>query len=160
VPPVEAERGSIASLTPRVGGQQFVLYGDACSGVPSAPHERTFAAINAVIRRLVPPPEFIIFPGGGFACALAPTNAASRMVFSMGRYKFFHHRRHVVIGVTGALLMGFVIFGSVYPVPPYRYNWLPYLFAVYMLVGVAGSGYLKLRAPDVLATMEHDMEGV
>jgi amino acid transporter len=166
----------------------------------------------------------------GFACALAATNAASRMIFSMGRYKFFHSRlgqvhsthqtphfaavisvgivliitlamtplplldafgysgtfstfgflviyllisivspidlnraglmkrRHVVVGFIGAMLMAFVIFGSVYPVPPYPYNWLPYLFALYMLIGVAWSGYLKLRAPDVLASMEHDME--
>jgi amino acid transporter len=168
----------------------------------------------------------------GFACALAATNAASRMIFSMGRYKFFHHRlgqvhsthqtphiagiisvgivllvtlamtplplldafgysgtfstfgflviyllisivspidmhkvglmkrRHVAVGVIGAMLMAFVIFGSVYPVPRYPYNWLPYLFALYMLIGVAWSGYLKLRAPDVLVTMEHDMEEV
>lgn len=168
----------------------------------------------------------------GFACALASINAASRMIFSMGRYRFFHRtlgqvhtthrtphvaavisvgvvliitlamtplplldafgysgtfatfgfllvyllisiispidlhkaglmkRRHVAVGVIGALLMAFVIFGSVYPVPPYPYNWLPYLFAVYMLIGVAWAGYLKLRAPSVLVTMEHDMEEV
>jgi amino acid transporter len=166
----------------------------------------------------------------GFACALASINAASRMIFSMGRYKFFHRslgqvhsthqtphvaavisvgivlvitlamtplplldafgytgtfstfgflvvyllisivspidlrkvglmkRRHVAVGVIGALLMAFVIFGSIYPVPPYPYNWLPYLFAAYMLIGVAWSGYLRRRRPDVLVTMEHDME--
>jgi amino acid transporter len=168
----------------------------------------------------------------GFACALASVNAASRMIFSMGRYKFFHpklgrvhsahrtphvaagisvgvvlvmtlamtplplldafgyigtfatfgflvvyllisvvspmdlhkdglmKRRHVVIGAVGALLMAFVIFGSVYPAPPYPFNWLPYLFAAYMVIGLAWAGYLKLRAPDVLVTMEHDMEEV
>ena len=31
--------------------------------MPDAPHERTFAAVNGVIRRLKPPPEFILFPG-------------------------------------------------------------------------------------------------
>lgn len=166
----------------------------------------------------------------GFACALASINAASRMIFSMGRYRFFHGRlgdvhsthrtphvavaisvgamaaitlavtplglldafgyvgtfatfgflvvyllisivspldlynvglmraRHVVIGVIGAVMMAFVIFGSLYPVPPHPYNWLPYLFAVYMLIGLAWFGYLRLRAPDALITMEHDME--
>ena len=54
---------SIPSLLPRGSGHQFVLYGDSCSGVPDAPHERTFAAVNGVIRRLKPPPEFIVFPG-------------------------------------------------------------------------------------------------
>lgn len=53
----------ISALTPRGSGHQFVLYGDACSGVPGAPHEQTFAAVNAVVSRLSPPPEFIIFPG-------------------------------------------------------------------------------------------------
>ncbi|MCG8691418.1 MAG: hypothetical protein MI806_09435, partial [Minwuiales bacterium] len=53
----------IPALTPRGAGHQFVLYGDSCSGVPGAPHEKTFAAVNAVVSRLAPPPEFIIFPG-------------------------------------------------------------------------------------------------
>ena len=48
---------------PRGPGHQFVVYGDACSGIPGAPHERTFAAVNAVLRRLAVAPEFIIFPG-------------------------------------------------------------------------------------------------
>lgn len=53
----------IPSLLPRGGGHQFVLYGDSCSGVPNALHERTFASVNAVVRRLQPQPEFILFPG-------------------------------------------------------------------------------------------------
>ena len=54
---------AIPALLPRGPGHQFVVYGDACSGVPGAPHERSFAEINAVIRRLSPQPEFIIFTG-------------------------------------------------------------------------------------------------
>src|SRR5262249_2385960 len=53
----------ISALLPRVAGHQFVLYGDSCSGVPGALHERTFASVNAVIRRLKPQPEFILFLG-------------------------------------------------------------------------------------------------
>jgi hypothetical protein len=44
-------------------GHRFVLCGDACSGVADAPHEQTFARLNAVQRRLRPAPEFIRFPG-------------------------------------------------------------------------------------------------
>ena len=44
-----------------------MLYGDACSGIPGALHERTFAAVNAVLRRLTPPPEFIVFTGDEIA---------------------------------------------------------------------------------------------
>jgi amino acid transporter len=166
----------------------------------------------------------------GFACALAAANAASRTIYSMGRYKFFHQRlgrvhgthrtphvaavisvcivsivalamtplppldafgysgtfstfgflavyllisivspidlhkagllkrRHVAAGAIGAMVMAFTIAGSVFPVPPYPYDWLPYLFAGYMAIGAVWCGYLKLRAPDVLLTMERDME--
>src|SRR5262245_18157829 len=54
---------SIASLLPRGAGHQFVVYGDACSGIPDAPHERSFAAVNAVVRRLAPQPAFVLFLG-------------------------------------------------------------------------------------------------
>jgi hypothetical protein len=54
----------IPALVPRWGeGHQFVCYADSCSGVPGAPHEATFAAVNAVVARLEPQPEFICFPG-------------------------------------------------------------------------------------------------
>jgi hypothetical protein len=55
------------SLLPRGLGHQFVVYGDSCSGVPGAPHERTFAAVNAVVRRLSPSPDFIMFTGDEIA---------------------------------------------------------------------------------------------
>ena len=44
-------------------GHQFVFYGDCCSGVAGHPRERNFAAVNNVIRRLKPQPEFICFIG-------------------------------------------------------------------------------------------------
>jgi hypothetical protein len=53
----------IPALLPNGPGHQFVVYGDSCSGIPGAPHERSFAAINAVLRRLSPRPEFILFLG-------------------------------------------------------------------------------------------------
>jgi len=59
----ESKAAAIPALTPRGKGHQFVLYGDSCSGVPGAPHERTFASVNAVLSRLSLQPEFILFPG-------------------------------------------------------------------------------------------------
>lgn len=53
----------IPSLLPRGPGHHFVFYGDSCSGVPGAPHEATHAAVNAVVRRFSPPPQFIAYPG-------------------------------------------------------------------------------------------------
>ena len=60
-----AERSEpIPALVPRdETGFQFVCYADSCSGVAGAPHESTFAAVNAVVARLRPQPEFICFPG-------------------------------------------------------------------------------------------------
>src|SRR5215470_11523162 len=53
----------IPALLPAYPGHQFVIYADSCSGVPGALHERTFASVNDVVRRLHPRPEFILFPG-------------------------------------------------------------------------------------------------
>ena len=53
----------IPALLPRGKGHQFLLYGDSCSGVHGALHEKTFASVNAVVQRLRPQPDFILFPG-------------------------------------------------------------------------------------------------
>ena len=53
----------IPALEPRGEGHRFVLYGDACAGVPGGRHEETFARVNSVVRRFAPAPEFIVFPG-------------------------------------------------------------------------------------------------
>ncbi|MBB3311193.1 hypothetical protein FHT78_002937 [Rhizobium sp. BK196] len=58
-----ADTFPIKALLPKSGGHQFVLYGDSCSGVADALHERTIASVNAVLRRLEPQPQFILFPG-------------------------------------------------------------------------------------------------
>ena len=166
-----------------------------------------------------------------FACCLASINAAARLLFSMGKYRFLHrsmglvhdthrtpHRaillcgcllavicvailpagfldafgyagtfasfgfvvvyfalcvvapmdlkksrqmkaRHVLLGMAGAALMLFVIVGSVYPSPAYPYNILPYVFFAYMLVGGIWFAALKVKSPQTLASIQHDMEG-
>jgi amino acid transporter len=67
--------------------------------------------------------------------------------------------RHVMIAVAGAALMMFVIVGSVYPVPQYPYNVLPYLFFAYMAIGAVWFARLKSRSPQILASIGRDMEG-
>jgi amino acid transporter len=166
-----------------------------------------------------------------FACCLASVNAASRLLFSMGKYQFLHrsmglvhdthrtpHRaillcgfivaamglallpagfldafgyagtlasfgfvvayfglclvvpvdlkktqemksRHVIVALVGAALMLFVVIGSVYPVPAYPYNILPYLFFAYMTVGAIWFAMLKAKSPQTLESIQHDMEG-
>lgn len=167
----------------------------------------------------------------GFACALASINAGSRLIFSMGRFRFFgsglgkvhaEHRtphravlvallatlavtlaltslspidafgdagtvatfgflavyllvcivapldlkRHgelkpvnILVSAIGVALMLFVIWGSIYPVPDYPMNLLPYVFILYMMVGAAWFLYLKRVAPQEFANIEHDLEG-
>jgi amino acid transporter len=166
----------------------------------------------------------------GFACALASVTAASRMLFSMARYRVIgrgmdavhgtHQTPHVAVGICcvivmavclatlpmgaldafgttatlatfgfllvyllisiaapidlkrvglarpvhvwvgaiGALLMAGVIAGSLYPVPPWPYNVVPYVFLAYMLLGAAWFGALAWRSPAVLRMIEHDLE--
>lgn len=67
----------IISLQPRGDGHQFAFYGDSCSGVPGALHETNLARINAVVRRLHPAPEFIVFPGDE-VIGLTPDEAGLR----------------------------------------------------------------------------------
>jgi len=166
----------------------------------------------------------------GFACALASINAASRLLYAMGRYQFVgksmgsvheHHQtphvavtlccgftlvislgvmpigtldafgltgtfgtmgflfvyllvclvapidlrrtgpllpRQAIVAGIGVMLVGFVMFGSLYPVPPSPYNLIPYLFALYMAVAAAWFLILKHRRPGLLETIEHDLE--
>ena len=67
----------VPSLLPRGPGHHFVVYGDSCSGVPGAPHEKTLAAVNTAIGALDPPPHFVLFTGDEIA-GLTPEAAALR----------------------------------------------------------------------------------
>jgi amino acid transporter len=66
---------------------------------------------------------------------------------------------HVALGVLGTALMLFVIVGSVYPVPEYPYDILPYVFFAYLAVGASWFAMLKVKSPQTLASIQHDMEG-
>ncbi|MEY9238637.1 hypothetical protein ABIF78_011018 [Bradyrhizobium japonicum] len=76
---------SIPALLPRGKGHQFLLYGDSCSGVPGALHEKTFASVNAVVQRLRPQPEFVLFPGDEII-GLTPDPDALRAVALLAGY--------------------------------------------------------------------------
>jgi amino acid transporter len=64
----------------------------------------------------------------------------------------------IVIGALGAVFMIGSLIGSVYPVPSAPYNYFPYAFAVYILIGFIWFRIVKSRAPQVIAGIEHDME--
>lgn len=67
---------------------------------------------------------------------------------------------HLVTALIGGALMLFVIAGSLYPVPDYPSDLIPYLFAAYMLAGFGWSAVLRRYSPAVLVSMEHDLEEV
>jgi amino acid transporter len=66
--------------------------------------------------------------------------------------------RHVLLAMAGGALMLFVVVGSVYPVPEYPYNILPYVFFAYMAAGALWFAVLKVKSPQTLASIQHDME--
>jgi len=64
----------------------------------------------------------------------------------------------VILGALGMGSMAFAFFGSIYPVPATPYNYFPWAFLAYMLIGAVWFFVLKMRAPQVLLGIEHDME--
>ncbi len=56
-------RSNIPILKSRQKGHHFLVYGDSCSGIAGAMHEETFRQVNAAIRALASPPDFICFLG-------------------------------------------------------------------------------------------------
>ena len=58
----------------------------------------------------------------------------------------------------GVVMMTFVIFGSVYPVPPWPQNLLPYLFAGYTLLGTLWCHALLRRRPGLGKRLQLDLE--
>lgn len=65
----------------------------------------------------------------------------------------------VGIGGLGAALMVYALYGSVYPVPAYPYNIFPYLFLAYMVVGALWAFFLKVKSPQTILGIKHDLEG-
>ena len=66
---------------------------------------------------------------------------------------------HLVFGVLGVVFMLFALYGSVYPIPAAPYDYLPFGFAAYMLIGFAWFSFIKKRSPQILAGIERDLEG-
>lgn len=61
-------------------------------------------------------------------------------------------------GLLSAVLIGFVIIGTVYPLPTYPLNLLPWIFAAYVVVGFGWCRILAARAPHRLSSLQSDME--
>lgn len=66
---------------------------------------------------------------------------------------------HVICGAIGAVMMGFVIFSSVFPYPSGQFGALPPIFLAYMVLGAIWFAILKAKRPQVLLSIATDMEG-
>ena len=66
--------------------------------------------------------------------------------------------RHLLASGGGVLIMTFVIFGSIWPVPPWPENLLPYLFAAYTLAGLLWCRALLRRRPGLGKRLHLDLE--
>jgi amino acid transporter len=87
-----------------------------------------------------------------FLCSIASpallkkTGEATPMVYFMGG--------------LGSILMVLSAAGSVYPIPPAPLRYFPYGFVAYMLIGAVWFMVIKRRQPQVLLSIEQDLEGV
>jgi amino acid transporter len=81
--------------------------------------------------------------------------AASLDVYRAGILKPFH----VVSTIIAALLMGFVIYSSIFPWPTAPDQYLPQIFVGYIVVGLVWFLVLRAKSPQVLASIANDMEG-
>ena len=63
----------------------------------------------------------------------------------------------VAMGGLGAVLMVLSLIGSLYPIPAYPLNLLPYIFLAYMMVGVVWFFIVKGRAPGALESLQKDI---
>jgi amino acid transporter len=65
---------------------------------------------------------------------------------------------HLLVSGGGTLLMTFVIFGSVYPVPAWPQSLLPYIFLAYLAAGAVWSFSVARRSPQLLSAISSDKE--
>ncbi len=64
---------------------------------------------------------------------------------------------HVLTAVGSIVLLAVPIVGSLYPIPPSPYNYLPYLFLVLLAVGLVRFAYLRFSTPSVIKAIADDL---
>ena len=81
--------------------------------------------------------------------------AAPVFLFRRGELKI----GHILSTIAAVVLLLVVVVGTVYPVPSWPYNVLPYIFIALLLVGVAYFLALRILAPERLAAVEAEVLG-
>ncbi|MBV8056683.1 MAG: APC family permease [Deltaproteobacteria bacterium] len=82
-------------------------------------------------------------------CIVAPVELFRAGELSWGK---------LAAGALGAVMMAFVMIGSLVPAPPYPMSLLPYLFGAYLTLGVLWYGIIAARFPHALSGIELDLE--
>ena len=82
-------------------------------------------------------------------CIVAPLELYRACELSMAR---------LAMGIIGVLLMAFVLVGTVVPVPPYPYAFLPYFFVAYLALGCVWYGTISVNLPHALRGIQEDLE--
>ncbi|MBU2732952.1 APC family permease [Acidithiobacillus ferridurans] len=66
--------------------------------------------------------------------------------------------RNIIYSVIGVVAMCGAFFGALYPVPSYPYNILPYIYFIYLALGLVWLFRVKKTAPQILQKMSEDLE--
>ena len=67
---------------------------------------------------------------------------------------------HVISAIVALVLLGLTLFGTVYPVPAWPYNILPYVFLALLVLGILYFLGLRVFDPERLARIEADIVDV
>jgi amino acid transporter len=81
-------------------------------------------------------------------------NAALPVFYRREHPAEFSPLRHVVMPLVGTLVVLLPIYGSIWPVPDYPLNLVPYVFVAWVLIGIGYAMWAANRRPEVLRGME------
>jgi amino acid transporter len=66
----------------------------------------------------------------------------------------------IAVSALAIIFMMVPVVGSVYPVPAAPFNIFPYIFLVYMAIGIGWFLFLRSRSPEIVEEMERDLEAI
>lgn len=160
-----ASINAAARLLFSMGRYQFV---HVSMGMVHARHHTPHVAVSvgAALTLLVP----VLMLGMDIMTAFGLLGTIATFGFVLGYFlisvatPLYLHRtgdlrpRDILTGVLGALAMLGAFVGSVYPAPAAPYDKLPYVFLAYLGIGLIWLLALRTRAPQILASIENDLE--
>jgi amino acid transporter len=68
--------------------------------------------------------------------------------------------RNIIVSIGAIIFLGVAIVGSVYPVPPAPYNYLPYIFLGIILIGVIWFLIARRISPEISENIKTDIKAI